>query len=758
MKKVFLFILSLIALNGIGQNLKDHKKDENWYDFKKLKSEKLELTTFTTSFKNELSLTNDDDLIEIRKEKDNTGRTHIFYQHYIGGTPVEGSQLILHSGALNDYTEIVNDKLIKKIKKKIATLTEKQCLNIALSKSPSQKYSWNDIDKENEIKEETKDKLATNFPKGKLIYTKSNNSAFTVENYKLCYKYTIYSVQPFYKRDLFINVNTGQLLKVNELIINCNDLATATTLYNGNQQIITDWKGWPWSRYILIDCNNRNIHTKFGENANREASNSTTNWGTIDQTATSFHWAAERTWDLYRNVYGRNGTNNANREVKGLVDFRDLVNNANYDLSSGNNDKVRIGRTSIGDRSLSTLDIVGHEITHGLTRATANLAYVGQSGALNESFSDIFGFMVERFSQGGVFDWRMGEDAFQETGGIRDLINPNLFNQPSFQGQGTIFGAWNDNANVHTNSGVPNRWFSLLANGGTQLGVNVNSIGIDKAALVAWNTLVYNLGENSNFIDARNASINVARALYGDCSTEVVQVTNAWAAVGVGVTVPQETCINIYFNLYYTQMCVNNNYYDFPIIFDAFPSSTNGIVTWNVPSDFTYFIVGNRITITNGPTGFDISRTISATFTSNLTGNTATCNYYYWTADCTPDPRERLFTLNQDSNNDEKSKVKIINDNSTSQVENDSLQKSKAGKLNTNTLSIYPNPVLNDLTIEVVQNSNLIIYNSIGQIVFQQFIVSGKNLIKLNHLKNGSYLLKVSNKENLNTKKIIIQK
>jgi len=626
MRKIFVIALTFFATITFGQRLKDFKQQESWYDFKTLKSEKTLLLTFANNFKEELEIRTNESLVIKRQEKDNSGRTHIFYRHYLNNIEVEYSELILHSSHDNVYTEIANDKISKNLIAQNPNISEAEALRQALAIFRSTRYAWQDSLEEAEVKEETKDKFATHYPKGQLIYAKAKNEPQLKDNYRLSYKFTIYSIVPFYKKAVYIDAITGKVFKDIDLLINCNDPATATTLYNGNQQIITDWKGWPWNRYILIDCNNRNIHTKYGTGINHpEAESSSTTWGTNHQAATSCHWAAEVTWDLYRLVYGRNGTNNSNREVKALVDFElngePLIDNAYYDLSGGNNDKIRIGRTSVGDRSLSTLDIIGHEITHGLTKATADLVYEGQAGALNEGFSDIFGFMVERRGQAGVFDWRIGEDAFQETVGIRDLLNPNLFGDPAFVGQP---GFWTgDNADVHTNSGIPNRWFSILSNGGFQNGVNVAGIGIDNAALIAWNTLVFNLGQNSNFNDARNASINVARWIFGECSNEVIQVTNAWAAVGVG-NVWQIQTINLIpvYGFDCNSVTVAAN---IPVTSIVTWTTTNGLLINGNASPFTS--QGNTVNISS-PNGLDGS--ISATLTGCQTNAITFCPCISW--------------------------------------------------------------------------------------------------------------------------------
>ena len=178
------------------------------------------------------------------------------------------------------------------------------------------------------------------------------------------------------------------------------------------------------------------------------------------------------------------------------------------------------------------------DFTHGLTSNTANLIYSAESGALNESFSDIFGTCVENYATPADWDWLIGEDLSSSP--FRSMSDPNSHGDPD-----TYFGTnWasltgGDSGGVHTNSGVQNFWFYLLSEGGS--GVNDNSdaynvtgLGISTAAKIAFRSLTLYLIESSEFADARFYSIQAATDLYGACSPEVESTTNAWYAVGVG--------------------------------------------------------------------------------------------------------------------------------------------------------------------------------------------------------------------------------
>jgi len=212
--------------------------------------------------------------------------------------------------------------------------------------------------------------------------------------------------------------------------------------------------------------------------------------------------------------------------------------------------KIGGGNTSSATDDWNTLDIVAHELTHGVTSTSAGLVYQSESGALNESFSDIFGAAVERYvelSAPGTYtlDWLMGED--RSGGAIRSLSNPNLYNDPDTY-NGTHYRATvgctpsssNDYCGVHTNSGVQNFWFYLLVSGGSGTNDNgqaysVSGLGWTRASRIAYRNLTVYLTSSSTFNDARNGAIQAAADLYGNGSNEMTQVANAWHAVGVGV-------------------------------------------------------------------------------------------------------------------------------------------------------------------------------------------------------------------------------
>jgi bacillolysin len=146
-------------------------------------------------------------------------------------------------------------------------------------------------------------------------------------------------------------------------------------------------------------------------------------------------------------------------------------------------------------------DVTGHEISHGVTEFSANLVYAYQPGALNESFSDIFGESIDQMNDSeNTQRWVIGEDFLP--GGIRDMSDPTLFGDPDSCGSPNYHCAASDSGGVHTNSGVPNKAYYLMVDGGTLNGVTVAGIGLNKAAAIQYRALTRYLSVFSDFTDA----------------------------------------------------------------------------------------------------------------------------------------------------------------------------------------------------------------------------------------------------------------
>ncbi|MGL5889453.1 MAG: M4 family metallopeptidase, partial [Bacteroidia bacterium] len=253
----------------------------------------------------------------------------------------------------------------------------------------------------------------------------------------------------------------------------------------------------------------------------------------LDEFATDAHWGTEVTYDFFNSRYGRVGQNNAAMPALSQVHDGMYVNAFwnGTNMAYGDGDNVDYF-------PLTSLEIVGHEYMHGVTEFSAALVYANESGALNESFSDVFGAAIRFIYSPSVASWFIGDQIVRPNSNgtpFRNMANPNQFQCADTYG-GTFF---NNGDIVHYDSGIQNYWFYLLCQGGTgtnDLGnnFNVTAIGMSDAIDIAYRNLTVYLTPNSTFLDARVGAEQAAEDLFGACTPQVIETSDAWYAVGVG--------------------------------------------------------------------------------------------------------------------------------------------------------------------------------------------------------------------------------
>ena len=315
---------------------------------------------------------------------------------------------------------------------------------------------------------------------------------------------------------------------------------TGASLYSGSVSIGTDYTS---GAYYLRDLGRGSMETWDMRSTTTSAyyfTDADNSWGngstsSSQSAAVSAHFASAKTWDYYLNVFGRRGIDGNGFKVINRVHYGSRYNNAFWDgtyMSYGDGD----GSTFA---PLVSLDVGGHEITHGLTEKTAGLVYSNESGALNEAMSDIFGTAIEFYTGtvgGRAADYNIGEDIYTPaTSGdaLRSMSNPGLYGDPdnySIRYTGTA-----DNGGVHTNSGIVNQAFYLLAAGGTNRtsGRAVTGIGQRNAEKIFYRALTVYMTPSTNFSAARAATLRAATDLFGTGSTQYNATAAAWTAVGV---------------------------------------------------------------------------------------------------------------------------------------------------------------------------------------------------------------------------------
>jgi thermolysin len=351
---------------------------------------------------------------------------------------------------------------------------------------------------------------------------------------------------------IFVDAQTG------EKVFEYDNLQTGTgsSLYSGNVTISTTSSA---GTFYMEDTTRRmgtfNMNSTGNETTGTGGTQSRYTdtddvWNTtIQRAGVDAHYGAAKTYDYYQTRHGRNGIdgNNGPGTTTSAVGGIPLVVSRVHFGSSGryNNAFWFNNQMSYGDGDgttfspLTTIDICGHEMSHGVTERTANLTYSNESGALNEATSDIFGAMVEAYADGAVSadTWKIGEDSYTPgTAGdaLRLMNNPNAVGDPdhySLRYTGTA-----DNGGVHTNSSIANHAFYLMAVGGTNRvsGVAVTGIGTNPMERIWYRALTVYMTSSTNFAGARTATINAANDLFGSTSAQATTVAQGWCAVGVG--------------------------------------------------------------------------------------------------------------------------------------------------------------------------------------------------------------------------------
>jgi len=245
------------------------------------------------------------------------------------------------------------------------------------------------------------------------------------------------------------------------------------------------------------------------------------------------------TYDLYKNIYNRNSIDNNGLRLDSTVHYQRNYDNAFWD---GKQMVYGDGDGDLFNRFTIAIDVMGHELTHGVTQYEASLNYSQQPGALNESMSDVFGSLVKQYSLNQTAtdaDWLIGAGLL--AAGVNGVAlrsmkapgtaynDPVLGKDPQPAHMKDYVNTISDNGGVHINSGIPNHAFYLIA---TQMGGNA----WDKAGQIWYVTLRDKLKATSNFQDCANLTYQTAADIFGAGSLEQQAVQKGWADVGLDAT------------------------------------------------------------------------------------------------------------------------------------------------------------------------------------------------------------------------------
>nr|WSY51669.1 M4 family metallopeptidase [Streptomyces sp. NBC_00886] len=461
--------------------------------------------------------------------KDVDGTVHTRYERTYAGLPVLGGDLVVHtapSGKTEGVTKALKATLkVASVKPQIAaSKAEKQALTAA--------------------KAAGSDKTAADAAPRKVIWAGTGTPV-------LAYETVVGGLQDDgtpNELHVITDAATGKKLFEYQGI----ETGTGKTLYSGTVTLNTTLSG---STYQLTD-GTRGGHKTYNKSHTTSSSAGTLftdaddTWGTgaassstTDQTAAAdAAYGAAETWDFYKNTFGRSGIKNNGVAAYSRVHYGNAYVNAFWDDSCF---CMTYGDGSGNTHPLTSLDVAGHEMSHGVTANTAGLNYSGESGGLNEATSDIFGTGVEFYANNSsdVGDYLIGEKI-----NINGDGTPlRYMDQPSKDGGSANY--WSSsvgNLDVHYSSGVANHFFYLLSEGSgaktingvsynspTSNGSTVTGIGRAKALQIWYKALTTYFTSTTNYKSARTGTLSAAAALYGSGSTEYNAVAAAWTGVNV---------------------------------------------------------------------------------------------------------------------------------------------------------------------------------------------------------------------------------
>ncbi len=364
----------------------------------------------------------------------------------------------------------------------------------------------------------------------------------------------------------YVDARTGTVLDAQDLIKTAAATGTGRSLYYGNLTLTTDQTGT--NAYRMLDpgrgggsvYDGRGLSSDeveqatdlpiFTSSTNVWGNNTTTDRQTV---AADIDYGLALTWDYYKTTHNRNGIFNDGRGVKS---YAHVVFNTGSGTTGANAAWLSSRVMAYGDgepgtrlpKPVVSVDVAGHEMSHGVTEATANLNYSGDAGGLNESTSDIFGTLVKFYANNPNDPGNYVIGARVVSGGLRKMYKQDLDGR-SFSCYPSGGFSWsNPRHDPHFSSGVGNRFFYLLSEGpsvpSTDTGLSraqlvcngdttLSGLGRDKAGKIWYRTLTVYLNANSSYPNARRASIQAANDLYGANSAESATVARAWSAVGV---------------------------------------------------------------------------------------------------------------------------------------------------------------------------------------------------------------------------------
>ena len=579
---------------------------------KRKTSNSSEAIKFLDEVKDVLSLKDVNNNFAVKSvKKDNLGFTHVTLNQTLNGIPVDKNSITVHFNKNNVITNVttnINERALNSSVSTAKNTSQEKALNI--------------------VKNEFKNKNAVVKYLDKKVIDK-NGSLFTT------YKYNVYYTSPeIGNYDVYVDINTGKIIDKENNIRYDGPVTGSGTAVNGTSRTLNLYQSG--SSYQTKDTTkdmNGQILTYTANSRQVEPGTlfSSSSKTISDRAIVSAHSYAGVVYDFYKNLFNRNSIDGNGMSIKSTAHYGNKYNNAFWDgtqMVYGDGDGTQFTSFS-GD-----LDVVAHEMTHGVTTSTADLTYSYQSGALNESMSDVFGVLIQTWDKynvaaGGTWkfdanDWVVGDEIYTPNkpgDALRSLADPTLYNQPATMDD--YYNTYSDNGGVHTNSGIPNKAAYLVA----------KSIGCEKTAKIYYRALTTYFNANTNFAGAYSGLVQAATDLYGADSNEVKALTSAFTSVGIisgsqqpttDTYEPNDSISNAYtIKSGETYKSYISSYSDVDYYKIYVPrSKTLNITLSNLPKDYDLYLYnanGSKLK----------SSTKGSTYSESISYKTSSSGYYY---------------------------------------------------------------------------------------------------------------------------------
>ncbi|EIT85660.1 peptidase M4 thermolysin [Fictibacillus macauensis ZFHKF-1] len=457
----------------------------------------------------------------VSETKDSLGMKHYVFNLSINGVPVDDARLFVHTDQHGKITAINHDVQ--------SNLPTDGKAAKKLSKETAIQKAWKHVGEapKKEVKPLAVKGASPNSlgEKAKLVMVKDGN------DYKLAYRVALQYIAPTPANwQVYVDATDGHIIKSRNDIMDdgaetgsgkgvLGDTKSLNTTSSKGSYYLSDGTKGMGGNHRIETYDAANVDYTSDQLPGTLMKDSDNKWTSSEQAAAvDAHFYAGKVYDYYKKTFGRNSFDGKGSSLISSVHVGSDWNNAVWNgqqMLYGDGDGREFGSLA------GALDVVAHELTHAVTEYSANLKYEGQSGALNESMSDVFGYFLD------PSDWWVGEDVYtpgKSGDGLRNLQKPELGadgGQPSHMKN--YVNTSEDDGGVHTNSGIPNKAAYLT----------ISAMGQAKAEKVYYRALTTYMTSSTNFSGARAALLSATADLFGKDGTEYNAVKTAWSNVGV---------------------------------------------------------------------------------------------------------------------------------------------------------------------------------------------------------------------------------